>query len=136
VIRIGLIRGTALGLLEFTMAVAFYGGWQLLSDPMGGKLGMTTDLLAGTPFRDFFWPGLVLFVTVGLGSLAATAWVMRQWPRYSLAIMGEGCILTAWIAIQYMLIREFHWLQAFFLAVGLLLMGLGAWLWREKDPRV
>lgn len=135
-IRIGLVRGIALGLLEFTMVGAFYGGWQLLSDPTGGKLGMTTGLLAGTPFTDFLWPGMILFITVGLGSLAATVCVMRQWNRYSLAIIGEGAIVTGWIVIQYLLIREFHWLQALFLLIGLILLGLGLWLRREMDPRL
>lgn len=135
-IRIGIIRGIALGLLEATAAGALYGGWQLMTDPTGGKLGMSTALLADSPFADFLWPGVLLFVLIGLGSIAATVWVMRQWYNYSIAIMLVGALLTGWIGIQILLIREFHWLQALFGGIGVVLFAAGAWLRRERDPLV
>ena len=135
-IRIALIRGIALGLLEVTAAGALYGGWQLMTDPTGGKLGISTGLLAQTPFTNFLWPGVILFVVIGLGSITATIWVMRQWYYYSIAVMLVGVSLTGWIAIQIPLIREFHWLQAAFGGIGLALIAAGAWLMRERDPLV
>ncbi len=132
--RLALIRLLVLGLLAFTAAGALYGGWQLMTDPTGGKLGMSTGLLTQSPFTDFRWPGVILFILIGLGSIVATIWVLRQWYYYSIAVMIVGAWLTGWIGIQVMLIREFHWLQAAFLGIGLFLLGAGGWLWRQRDP--
>jgi hypothetical protein len=134
--RSAFIRGLTLALLQLTAVGAVLGGWQLMTDPTGGKLGMSTGLLAHSPFTDFFWPGVILFTLIGLGSIAATIRVMRQLHYYSIAVMLVGVSLTGWIGIQILLIREFHWLQAAFGSIGLVLMAAGAWLRRARDPLV
>ena len=64
------MRSMLLLLLGFTAATAIIGGLLLLLQPQGA-LGLSTMLLQGTPFSNFFIPGLILtFVVGGVNSLA------------------------------------------------------------------
>ncbi|MBL7825698.1 MAG: hypothetical protein JNJ57_03640 [Saprospiraceae bacterium] len=112
---------------------AFYGSWKLLTDPMG--FGMNPEWLAGTPFKSYVIPGLILLVCNGLFPLlivwgliarpqtgpwgALNIYSDRHWAwTYSLF---SGIMLIGWITVQLMMVPSF-WLQPTFLVVGLLIL--------------
>lgn len=43
-------------------------GALMVADPSGSLMGLDVRWLAGTPFRDYFIPGLILLGVLGIGS--------------------------------------------------------------------
>lgn len=120
-------------LLILLAVTALYGGWMLMTVPH--DLGAKPEWLAGSPFKGYFVPGLILFLLNGLfplficfGLWARPAWAWanvlniysdRHWAwTYSLF---SGIILMIWITVQLTMVPSF-WLQPLFLAVGLLIL--------------
>jgi hypothetical protein len=106
----------ALLALELFVAFwAFAGGIGL----MGGGLDLSREWLDGTPFNDYFIPGLILFVVVGGSMLAAS---LAVWSRNTFAgpaSLVVGSILLIWITVQVVLIGYRGWMQPTFFAFGL-----------------
>jgi hypothetical protein len=119
------MRITAIILLFITGLNALAAGYGFMSDPSGENLGMTTEYLKFSFFDSFLIPGIILFATIGLLSIVAAVFALKKAKLYPLFIFIEGCILTGWIIIQVMLVRDFNWLHFTFLGVGLLLIFLG-----------
>ena len=85
-----------LAVLLILLAVnALVGGALLIADPSGGLLGMPVSLLAGSPFRDYLLPGLVLFGLLGVLPLAVVAGV---WFRPRWAYLDGMGVHGAWLA--------------------------------------
>ena len=93
-------------------------GALLMIDPSGAMLNMPLSMLAGSPFANFFWPGLILFAVIGLGHAAAAVLSFRRHRFCGLAgaVMGLG--LMIWIFMQASLIGGGHWLQYLYFALG------------------
>jgi hypothetical protein len=114
-----------LAVLEFFLSFgALYGGATLVAVPDGSLLGVSSDLLAGSPFETFLIPGALLFVFVGVGPfvLAVAALLERAWTRTLHVVLGSGLILfelVEWWAIDY------HVLQAIYIVYGAVLVVLG-----------
>ncbi len=86
---------------------------------MGGGLDLPSEWLDGTPFDDYFIPGLILLVVVGGSMLAAS---LAVWSRNTFAgpaSLVVGSILVIWIAVQVVLIGYRSWMQPTFFALGL-----------------
>jgi hypothetical protein len=117
-----------LGILQVFIALgALGGGFVLMISPKGSAMGISVSALSGTPFRDYFLPGLLLFAFNGLGCLAASVY---SFLRHRLAgwlgiFFGGG--LFAWIVVQICMIG--YWkdvpIQPFYAALGLFEAGLG-----------
>ena len=114
-------RIAAIAASAFIGVGALFGGFGLMDDAEG-SLGLQEEWLAGSPFPDYFIPGLFLFVVVGLGMVALAAAIavrLRWWPLASLAL---GAVLAAWLVIETVIIG---W-QGAFQAVLLVLSGIPA----------
>lgn len=110
-------------LLHFLLALgALYGGWMLLTDPLG--FGMRPEWLDRSPFRSYTFPGLFLLVVLGVMPILVAVGLLRRtffpWG-YAFNIYRDrhwawtfslltGLILVAWIAVQLAWVPYF-WLQ-------------------------
>ena len=122
----------ALGsLLVFGAVNAFAGGYYGLS----GAPGVPLDWLAGSPFKDYFIPSLVLFVIVGgtLGFAALAVFARFRLARRSAVLAGT--IVLVWIAVQVAIIGYVSWMQPATFIAGLVILTLarrlpipGRWL--------
>ena len=117
-------------LLIFNGAGALYGGSNLIIHPDGSSLQLSLELLKHRPFDDYFIPGLVLLVANGLFSVFILTAIIFRIKGYTWLIMIEGAILTGWIIIQMMLIREIYFLHFILGGVGLALIKSGYYLQR------
>jgi len=80
--------------------------------------------LQGTPFHSYFFPGLLLCLAVG-GSQLAAAFLLLWRPSVGRAAsLIAGLILIGWMAGELALIGFQAPIQVFFVAVGLLEVGL------------
>ncbi len=93
--------------LAFLALGGLAGAYGLLADPSGAGMGVSLDLLAQTPVRDFTLPGLFLLVVYGLAPLATIygLWALPEWGRKWAwrAAVGLGVVLILWVALEFWL---------------------------------
>jgi hypothetical protein len=125
----------ALCLVAGVTAIA--GGAALALRPDGSLLQAPLALLRHTPFRSFLVPGLVLAGVVGLFNLIGGLWLARvpSQAAVSSALLA-GTLLTGWITIEMLLLRTVHWLQLFYLVIGLITMVKAMELRRRGLPEI
>jgi len=116
---------------------ALGGGAVLIASPEGGIIKMPLSNLDGSPFKDFLIPGIILFVVLGIGPLAA-AWVLIRQPRSAAlarvnpfrheywgwtlsGVIGAGLVI--WIVVE-VLIVPYNFLQPFYAGVGIVIIAL------------
>jgi hypothetical protein len=114
-----------IALLLINGAGALYGGWSLMRWPDGSGLHISTSWLRYSPFDNFFIPGLILFCVNGVLSFAVLFSLLLKPQRSNALIIAQGLLLTGWIVIQVILLREIVGLHVIMGTIGLLLMACG-----------
>ncbi len=120
--------------LEIFLGIgALFGGGQFILAPDGHMLGMTTTMLAGTPFRSYLVPGIILFTFVGVAPLLAAAFTLRRHAIAPLAAIAVGLTLIGWISVEMVVFAGLGSLAwAFYLVVGTSIAGIGLTWWRSS----
>ncbi len=113
-------------LLLFNAAGAFYGGFFLMMDPSGKLLHISTYRLMHSPFIDYFYPGLILFLFNGVLSLTAAIAVWKRARSGNYLVMAQGITLVGWIVIQASMLETFNELHLVMGGVGVALTALAA----------
>jgi hypothetical protein len=114
-----------LGALEAAIAVsAIAGGVGLIID----GLGMSLDLLEGSPFSGFLWPGVILAGAVGGSGLLAWIALLAHAPRAIEAGAVAGAVLAGWIVVQVAMLGYISVLQP---VLGVLGLTTCWWRWRR-----
>ena len=126
------VRGPLSALLGFLSVTALIGGAALVIRPDGSLLGMGTDMLATSVFRDFRWPGILLFTVFGIGGSIALFAVRRDERYAGRLAMTIGAGQVIWIMVQLVMIDKPSFLQPTLLAIGAAIAGLAA---RLNGPR-
>jgi hypothetical protein len=131
-----IFRVIAIILLLFNALSALLGGWGLMSDPSGESLEMPLRFLDHSPFRNFLVPGIILFITNGILSLLFAVMALLKFMNYSWLVIFQGFILTGWLIIQIIMIRDFYGpLHVLYFAVGILLISTG-WILARQDQTI
>ncbi len=123
-------------LLFFQGVSATPAGLMLVIDPTGESMQMPLTWLEGTIFPDYFIPGLILTVVLGLGAFFVLAsllflpewrWTQRlnpvreqHWAWSAAAAFGVA--LMIWIVVQVLMVGLGAWLQPFYFGVGLAIL--------------
>jgi hypothetical protein len=113
----------ALIVIEAVVALNAFGGGIY---GMSGAPNVPKEWLEGSPFKDHFFPALILFVAVG-GSMSAAAIAAALAGREWAAVFGliAALILLDWIVVQIAIMGYTSSLQPLFFAVGLVILALG-----------
>jgi len=119
------LRILAILLLLFNGTGAIFGGWSFIQDPTGNDLKIPLIYLEHSPFKDFLIPGIILFVFNGLFSLITMLWTAFQWKHHAWLIILQGALLTGWIIIQMIMLRQFSYFQPIFGGIGIALLVIG-----------
>jgi hypothetical protein len=98
-------------------------------------IGLPETLLRGSPFGSYLVPGLVLTFVVGGSQLVAAAVVLRRHGLGAPASALAGIVLVGWMVVQVAIIGLGHWIQAFYLVLGVLIVVLAARLRRTEAGR-
>ncbi len=83
---------------------------------------MPYELLKYSPFTSFLIPGLILGIIVSGSNLLSVIiyfFNKRVWPVVEFI---TGVILCFWIICEYLIIKEFSWLQVVYLVMGLFII--------------
>jgi hypothetical protein len=134
--RLTRLAKTTIGLELLLAAGAIGGGIALMAGPRGQILPLPVSSLSGSPFADYFWPGVVLFVAIGVFPLAAAALSLRRHPAAPAIAIATGVSLLGWLAVEIAIIgySSNPPLQPFYLVLGVVICAVsGLWL-RESRP--
>lgn len=123
-----MIRLTTVVLLIFNGISALFGGGALVADPSGNSLNMPVESLKQSAFTDFFIPGLILFVVLGLGSIITSIVVIMRSKGYPFLTIFIGFALSIWISVQMLILHEVNWIHVLYGTIGIVLIILGIFL--------
>lgn len=90
----------AIALEVFLALGALGGGGALMLGPRGQIIPLPLSALGGSSFADYFVPGMILFLVIGFGPLAAA---VLTWRRHRLApflACAVGGALLVWLAVE------------------------------------
>jgi hypothetical protein len=110
---------------------ALAGGMALVAGPTGQIIPLSVSSLAGSPFHDYFIPGLILFVVLGLAPFVVAILAWRGNPWAPLLTVGIALTLLIWLAVEVAIVgySSDPPLQPIYLGIAVLMMldGIG-WL--------
>ena len=124
------------------VALAAIGGFVALT-AVGGGIALATGaesdrfpagLLAGTPFRSYLIPGLILAVVVGGSAAVATTATLRSPEAGARASLLAGLVMMGWIVGEVLILPPSarSWVEAVYFALGLMLAVLGVRVGRSE----
>ncbi|MGJ7922282.1 hypothetical protein [Neobacillus sp. LXY-4] len=103
-------------------------GLMLMVQPDGASIGLPLDLLKGSPFEDFFIPGIALFTVNGVTSFVG-ALLSFQLHRFSgIVTTVLGIAMIIWILAEMYWYGGASFLQPAMFAVGVVEIVLGLML--------
>ena len=121
----GKLKKASIILLFFTGINAIIAGTLFMIDPTGSKMGMSTAYLSNAPFANFLIPGITLFVVNGLMNVLTAILSIKNYKHFPNLIILQGLLLSGWIIMQVIWVRDFNGLHFTMLFIGLVLIILG-----------
>ena len=109
-----------------------YGGIMFILDPSGETLGIPVVLLVGSPFSNYMIPGLLLFVVIGMDSLAIIFFLVKKMPFAAPLVIIQGIVLAGYLSGEVLMGFVYPSLQLPYYALSILLIGLGLQLNKEQ----
>jgi len=122
-----------LGLIEVFVGVgAISGGAPMLIHPNGSTQGLSTVILANSPFSSFLIPGILLTSIIGLGNLAGAwlSWNDKKYTGEGGIVLGAGLII--WITVQTFMLGLASTMQPLFFVIGISQLILGIRIYRKQ----
>lgn len=118
-------RVVSICLLFFTGINAIIAGLLFIIDPTGEIMGMSITYLSNSPFSNFLIPGITLFVVNGLMNIIVAILTLKNYSNFPILIIIQGLLLSGWIVIQVIFVRDFNALHFIMLTIGVVLLILG-----------
>ena len=120
-------------IISFFVAItSIIGSILLMSGAEDTNLSFT--LLEGTPFTDFFIPGLLLLLIVGSSSSVSSYTYIRNINNKEYVSLLAGAVLTGWITVEILLLNQPNptIIEYVYLFLGLVLFFLSLFLILNK----
>lgn len=127
-----LLRILSIVLLVILSVSAIAGGLILIIDPTGDGMQLPIEHIQHSPFKDYFFPGIILFSTNGVSALIVLIVVIIKSKYYPWFIIYQGSILVGWIAIQMMMLQVIYFLQFILGTIGIIMITAGIIQARSK----
>ncbi len=118
-------RVVSICLLFFTGINAIIAGLLFIIDPTGEIMGISITYLSNSPFSNFLIPGITLFVVNGLMNIIVAILTLINYSNFPILIIIQGLLLSGWIVIQVIFVRDFNALHFIMLTIGVVLLILG-----------
>jgi hypothetical protein len=123
---------TFLGLVQLFVAIgAIPAGYLFFSAPDGSRMGMTTEALVGSPFKNYLIPGIFLFSVNGILNLLCSVFSFYKYKYAPVFGIILGAVLIMWVIVQVYSIGLSHFLQPTYLFVGLLEIFISIYLFKS-----
>lgn len=125
-------RQLSVALLVLLGTAALFLSYHMISDPTGNSLGFPVYLLNGTMYSDYATPGWILFFTNAVPPFFVVLLIVKKSRLYSIFIMLQGVIVCVFVFMAIILLEESFLIQYLFLALGILLIAIGALQYQRK----
>jgi len=112
------LRITSISLLLLTAINAAVAGVLFIIDPSGHKMGMSVAYIKDSPFNSYLIPGIVLLIVNGLLNFIAAYFVFKKKPFASLLVIIQGILLSGWIVIQVIMVKDISLLHIIMFTIG------------------
>ncbi len=89
-----------MALILFQGVSGIFGGGALILDPSGAILQMPLSILEGSPFKTFLFPGIILFLVLGIFPAIIFFGLWRRKRQALTGAMFIGPALLAWIGVE------------------------------------
>lgn len=122
-----------LGILLAIVAVNAFGGGYY---GMTGAEGVPLELLQGSPFSNYFIPGLILFSVVGGAFLFASVAVFAQFSYAYFASLVAIAIVFIWLVVQISIIGYVSWMQPATAIIAVIILFLAWYIFRAGKNRI
>ena len=119
------VRFTSISLLLITAINAAVAGVLFILDPSGHLVGMNVSYIKDSPFSSYLIPGIVLLIVNGLLNFIAAYYVFKKRPFASLLVTIQGILLSGWIVIQVIMVKDISLLHIIMFTIGTILTILG-----------
>jgi len=129
--KMKIIKATLVILHLFIGLGALVGGLSAILNPQM-PLGTSTELLANSPFTDYFIPGLFLFFVIGMGNLVS---IFMLFTKSNIKLYLSGFVsvaLVLWIVVQCYMLEMIIFAHVLFFSLGVV-MGIMALSLMIKD---
>lgn len=120
-----ILRFISILLLLIVAINALAAGYSFMAEPSGAGLKISIDFLRFSPFKDFFIPGLVLFVINGLFNIAAALVTLFKIKNHQWVIVFQGAVLVLWIIMQILMLQQINFLHYLLATIGISLILFG-----------
>ncbi len=127
------LRWFSVVLLFLNGIAACLGGFSFVTDPSGQKMQMSLFWVQHSPFGNYFIPGLILMVVIGIGSLATGSAAILKAKSYPILITMMGSAIAIWIIVQILMLRIVYFLHFIIGGIGITLLVLGIIQWQITD---
>ena len=115
------LQFTSISLLLLTAINATVAGVLFILDPSGHKMGMSVSYIKDSPFNSYLIPGIVLLIVNGLMNFIAAYFVFKKKPSASLLVIIQGILLSGWIVIQVIMVKDISPLHIIMFTLGAIL---------------
>lgn len=88
-------------------------------------MGMSISYLSNSPFLNYLIPGITLLIVNGLMNVIVAILTIRKYKYFASLIIIQGLLLSGWIIIQVIFVRDFNGLHFSMLSIGVGLITLG-----------
>jgi hypothetical protein len=115
------LRLTSISLLLLTAVNATVAGVLFIIDPSGHGMGMSVLYIKDSPFTSYLIPGIALLIVNGLLNFIAAYFVFSKKPFASLWVSIQGILLSGWIVIQVIMVKDISMLHIIMFTIGIIL---------------
>jgi len=123
-----------LGIIQSFVAIgALPAGLSMILHHDGSQLGMSIEFLQDSPFKDFFIPGLFLFIFNGIFHLVAAIFSFFKSKYAGTLGVLLGAILALWIVLQVCFISLISFMQPLFFFIGLIEIIISLRIIKQKN---
>ncbi|WP_080846857.1 hypothetical protein [Cytobacillus gottheilii] len=115
---------------------AFIGGGALLISPDGAMLSLPIEMLQNSPFQNYFFPGVILFIAFGISPSITALLLSSDKPIKTLEKLSLfkakhcswnfslyiGFMLIIWIIVQILIIQSASFIHFFYIFLGFIII--------------
>ena len=127
-----LVRWMAIIALGFLGISSIVGAVPMILDPDGTPWQMPQSLLDPCFLDSFLIPGIILFISNGVLSIASLIGVIRRDPGYGWWVMLQGVVLAGWLVVEIAMIRQVLGLDYLYGSLAAVMIASGIVLKREQ----
>ena len=88
-------------------------------DPSGGRMQLPESFIKNSPFSNYYFPGMILFLALGLMSLIVSVSVISDWQSCRILVGVQGLTILGWIIVQIAMLKVIFWLQFIYIGIGM-----------------